>query len=407
MPLQYRRLSDELCARLQSDRARHAENPYRTDDAQALRRDETRSRPQPWRTAFARDVEAILHSPYYNRYADKTQVFSFYRNDDITRRALHVQLVSRTARTIGAVLGLNLDLIEAIALGHDMGHTPFGHAGERCLSELLYAHTGRVFSHNAHSVRVLDTIFARNLAIQTLDGILCHNGEIECREYRPAATHGFDVLDAQLAQCGASEHASAELTPMTLEGCVVRICDIIAYLGKDRQDAQRAHLPYDDTQFSGGALGTENAEIINNMTVSILENSYGRGYIGMDEDTFAALTTAKRENYKLIYQQEAIVRQYDEVIRPMFKQLYTRLRTDLLAGDRNAVIFRHHVDFVERNRLFYGAARPYLEETPDDIVVDYLASMTDDYFLDLYAHLFPGSALHVDYISYFDDKWKE
>lgn len=80
--------------------------------------------------AFVRDVEKIMHSPYYNRYADKTQVFSFYKNDDISHRALHVQLVSRIARNIGRMLGLDLDLIEAVALGHDIGHTPFGHAGE-------------------------------------------------------------------------------------------------------------------------------------------------------------------------------------------------------------------------------------------------------------------------------------
>ena len=87
------------------------------------------------RPAFAYDVDCIIHNPVYNRYADKTQVFSFYKNDDITRRALHVQFVSKIARTIGRALNLNLDLIEAIALGHDMGHTPFGHKGEEFLSE--------------------------------------------------------------------------------------------------------------------------------------------------------------------------------------------------------------------------------------------------------------------------------
>lgn len=138
-----------------------------------------------WRPAFVRDIEKILHLPYYNRYVDKTQVFSFYHNDDITRRALHVQLVSRIARNIGSVLGLNLDLIEAIALGHDIGHTPFGHAGERFLDELLKNETGRSFQHNVQSARVLDKLFARNISLQVLDGVLCHNGEFEMQEYRP------------------------------------------------------------------------------------------------------------------------------------------------------------------------------------------------------------------------------
>ena len=110
--------------------------------------------------------------PMYNRYADKTQVFSLYRNDDISRRSSHVQLVSRIARNIGGLLGLNTDLIEAISLGHDIGHTPFGHAGEHKLNELYNGNTGRYFNHNVHSVRVLDQIFNLNLSMETLDGIL-------------------------------------------------------------------------------------------------------------------------------------------------------------------------------------------------------------------------------------------
>lgn len=105
-------------------------------DEMAIRRDNSKDKSTIWRPAFTRDVDKIMHSAYYNRYSDKTQVFSFYKNDDIKRRALHVQLVSRIARNIGQVLGLNLDLIEAIALGHDLGHTPFGHAGEDFLREL-------------------------------------------------------------------------------------------------------------------------------------------------------------------------------------------------------------------------------------------------------------------------------
>ena len=132
-----------------------------------------------WRKPFIRDIDKIMHCPYFNRYADKTQVFSLYKNDDITRRNLHVQLVSRIARTIGATLHLNLDLIEAIALGHDMGHTPFGHTGEKILDSLYFTNANRHFAHNIQSVRVLDKIFNYNVSLQTLDGIAGHNGEIE------------------------------------------------------------------------------------------------------------------------------------------------------------------------------------------------------------------------------------
>ena len=103
-----------------------------------------------------------MHCPYYVRYMDKTQVFSLCKNDDVSRRATHVQFVARIARNIGSVLNLNCDLIEAIALGHDIGHTPFGHAGERKLDEILYNATGRHFNHNIHSARVLYQYFKGN-----------------------------------------------------------------------------------------------------------------------------------------------------------------------------------------------------------------------------------------------------
>ena len=163
--LKYNKLSLEIEQKILSDRENGVQNPYRCADSAVLRRNENADRASIWRPAFVRDIEKIIHLPYYNRYADKTQVFSFYNNDDITRRALHVQLVSRIARNIGSVLGLNLDLIEAISLGHDIGHTPFGHAGERFLNELLHAETGRYFNHNVQSVRVLDNLFERNIRL--------------------------------------------------------------------------------------------------------------------------------------------------------------------------------------------------------------------------------------------------
>lgn len=138
----YRKISEAVQDKIRSDREDGYVNPYRFDDDKAVRRDPSHDKANLWRPTFVRDTEKIMHLPAYNRYSDKTQVFSFYHNDDLTRRSLHVQLVSRIARNIGAVLGLNLDLIEAIALGHDIGHTPFGHAGERFLSELYCAETG-------------------------------------------------------------------------------------------------------------------------------------------------------------------------------------------------------------------------------------------------------------------------
>ena len=173
-------LDEHIAEQIEADRAAKKTNPYRFDDANIVRRENNpNDKASLTRPAFGRDIEKIINVPAYNRYADKTQVFSFVQNDDITRRGLHVQLVSRIARNIGYVLGLNIDLIEAIALGHDLGHTPFGHAGEKYLDKLYHAHTGRYFNHNVHSVRVLDKLFRRNISLQTLDGVLCHNGEFE------------------------------------------------------------------------------------------------------------------------------------------------------------------------------------------------------------------------------------
>lgn len=119
----YAKIDIELQKEIKANTENHWTNPYAFRDCNAVRRNNDFDKANLWRPVFVRDIEKILHLPFYNRYTDKTQVFSFNNNDDITRRALHVQLVSRIARNIGRVLGLNLDLIEAIALGHDIGHT--------------------------------------------------------------------------------------------------------------------------------------------------------------------------------------------------------------------------------------------------------------------------------------------
>ena len=175
---------------------------HATKNSEALRKFDRKNEYDILRGPFAIDTDKILHNALYNRYIDKTQVFSFYKNDDITRRSTHVQLVSRIARTIGRALRLNLDLIEAIAVGHDIGHTPFGHRGEQYLSDLyLQSDRHRYFNHNVHSVRVLKTITKTNLTLQTLDGILCHNGEDEFIEYRPSGLNSFEAFEQNVEQC--------------------------------------------------------------------------------------------------------------------------------------------------------------------------------------------------------------
>ena len=392
-------LSEITEKRIKDDMANNTLPRFGFDDAKAVRRDNGRDTPSVWRPAFVRDIDKIMHCPFYNRYTDKTQVFSLTKNDDISRRALHVQLVSRIARTIGKTLNLNLDLIEGIALGHDIGHTPFGHAGERFLDELYSSHTGRHFSHNIHSVRVLDKIFPYNITLQTLDGIAAHNGELECIEYRPRPLESFDEFDELIESCYQDNNNIKKLVPSTLEGCVVRISDIIAYLGKDRQDAERAGIIEGNEDFDNGIIGRNNAEIINNLSVNIIENSYGKDYIKLDEEYFTALSEAKKQNYDLIYKDKKVKQALENIIRPMMGEIYERLLDDLLRGNRDSPVFSHHISYV--NKAHYKRKEPYENSDPDTIVADYIASMTDDYFIDLHSYLFPESNLKIDYVGYF------
>ncbi len=401
MALKYHQISKELAERIRQEQGERIKySAWACKDEDVIRRNMDRDKNSIHRRSYVRDIEKIIHCPYYNRYTDKTQVFSFYRNDDISRRALHVQLVSHIARNIGSLLGLNLELIEAIALGHDIGHTPFGHAGERILNDLYREHTGRYFNHNVHSVQVLDGIFARNVSLQTLDGILCHNGEFAMQEYRPRPLKDFDAFDAMLEECYIDKTAIKRLVPSTLEGCVVRVCDMIAYLGKDRQDARAAGIHIPENAFGESEIGVENAEMINNLTVNIIENSYGKDYIKMDDTYYQAIRQAKDENNRYIYFNEEVDREYKQNIKPMFEMLYERLLADLENEERGSVIYSHHIDYVNASRSFYSQT-PYEEQEPNQIVVDYLASMTDDYFLDLFAYLFPKSSYRIEYKSYF------
>ena len=395
----YEKLPEEIENKIKDDCIHGTRPRVAFESINASRRDPDHDQATILRSAFVRDAEKILHCPYYNRYADKTQVFSFYKNDDITRRALHVQLVSRIARTIGQALNLNPDLIEAIALGHDIGHTPFGHKGETYLDELYSLHTGRRFSHNIHSVRVLDKIFPLNLTLQTLNGIAAHDGEMELEKYTPMPLESFLEFDNQIEACYADKANVKRLVPATLEGCVVRISDIIAYLGKDRQDAERAKLNESES-FDDGAIGKHNSEIINNMTVNIVAHSYGKRYIKMDKAHFAALKKAKTDNYEQIYTTKAVEDMLNNTVRPMMRELYERLLCDLINKNTQSPIFTHHIAVVDKP--YYKRAVPYCETEPNLIVVDYIASMTDDYFVDLYSHLFKDSNLSIKYKGYFD-----
>ena len=395
----YEKLSDNLIHQMQEENRTTKFFAVGFDDKKIARRLAEEDHTNVWRNAFMQDIDRIMRCPFFSRYADKTQVYSLFKNDDMTRRSLHVQFVSRIARTIGKALHLNLDLIEAIALGHDIGHPAFAHTGERLLDELYHAHTGRHFLHNIHSVRVLDKIHPYNLTLETLNGIATHNGELELAEYRPVPVKDFAEFDEIMEKCALDKGYADKIMPSTLEGAVVRISDIIAYLGKDRQDAILVEAAKAD-DFVNSPLGTVNAEIVNNLIVNVIENSYGKPYIKLDDAHFQALRQAKAENYDKIYNRATDYTGLRGSVESMMSEVYGQLLSDVQQNCRTSPVFTHHVAQVER---IWGAhAAEYAKTEANQLVVDYIASMTDDYFIELHEFLFHGTSHGLKYRGYFD-----
>ena len=265
------------------------------------------------------------------------------------------------------------------------------------LDSIYFSHTNRRFAHNVQSVRVLDKIFSYNLTLQTLDGIAGHNGEIEKEIYTPSHVSTFAEFDNLIEKCYIDQNKILSLNPSTLEGCVVRISDIIAYLGKDRQDGTRTKV-YNENDFEKTAIGNLNAEIINNLSVNIIKNSYGENYIKLDKEYFNDLVKAKKQNYKTLYLNKST--ETEKIIDEMMNLTFEKLFCDLKSGKEDSPIFTHHLSFVNNNH--YNQNSKYLSEEKCQIVVDYIASMTDDYFIDLFNHLFPNSKLKIEYKGYFD-----
>ena len=396
-------LTQEAQESLRALREGRGLSPFACRDAACLRRDMDRDRPSPMRPAFVRDAEKIIHTPAYNRLNGKTQVFSFAANDDITRRNLHEQLVSRVARDIGRALGLNVDLIEAISLGHDLGHTPFGHAGERFLGQVYHERTGRWFFHNVQSVRVLDVLYGRNLSLQTLDGVVCHNGEFEQQRFETSGLMDFDTFDRVVEGCWTDgEAAVGRLRPMTLEGCVVRVSDIIAYVGKDRQDAIRAGL-VGEGDFDDGLGGAYNAWALQVFAADVVNASTGKDHIEMTEAGFAELKRAKRENYEKVYGSAEVGGDLPRAVGDLFALLYDHEVEALAQGREDDPIFRDHILPLDRQLSHYGKGYAW-QDDPDQTVCDFISSMTDDYFVAITERLFSQARDLFPRRGYFDGR---
>lgn len=351
-------------------------SPVATQSRKGVRRNPERRLESDYRQMFAVDVDRVLHSRAYTRYIDKTQVFYLIQNDHITHRVLHVQLVSKIARTIGRFLGLNEDLIEAIALGHDIGHTPFGHDGERILSELCLAQGIGYFHHNLQSVQFLDRVERNgngwNLCLQTLDGILCHDGEVHNQKLRPERSKTFETLERAISAKKADP--AMALMPMTLEGCVVRMADTIAYIGRDLEDAIRLNMiRREDIPGSiTSVLGKTNGTIVYNLVTDVIRSSFNKPYIAFSHDISEALRKLKEFNLNRIYMHPD-VKTHLKRIEHLFKLLFEQYLEDLSLDNTDSMVFRQFLKDMSDD---------YLQaHQPEEIVRDFISGMTDRYFL--------------------------
>ena len=332
------------------------------------------------RPPFFRDIDRIIYSLSYTRYIDKTQVYSELDDDHISKRMTHVQMVSKIARTIGRALKLNEDLIEAAALGHDIGHVPFGHAGESILNEISLEVGEGYFNHNIQSVRQFMYLekdgIGLNLCLQTLDAIMCHNGELEKKIYEPTKKNKEQFFK-EYELCYKDGSYNEKLIPVTLEGCVVRISDIIAYLGRDIEDAIRlGRLKVDELPKNiVDLLGSNNKEIINTFILDIINNSYNKNYISMSDNIFDALSDLKKFNYEHIYKYASTEDQrnnWKKMFKDVFNYSLNAVKNNEIDADINKVFLKN-------------MTAEYLENTTDERkVLDFIAGMTDDYLISQY-----------------------
>lgn len=327
------------------------------------------------RPNYYHDTDRIIHALSFTRYLGKTQVFSFKKNDHLTKRIVHVLLVSKISRTIGRALNLNEDLIEAIALGHDIGHTPLGHAGESILNKITLKELGTMFNHNIEGVRNYLTLEKINLTIQTLDGIMCHNGEVLTNIYEPKKKTKEEFLkEYELSY--KDKDVLKKLRPMTLEGCVVRISDVIAYIGRDIEDSinlgliKRSDIPKEIID----VLGSTNKEIVNTIILDIIKNSLGKPYLKLSDEVFKAMFLLKEFNYKNIYSKALTKDELTYYEDGMFNLFY-KLLNDLNKDNKDSIIYK---DFL------INMDKEYLDNNSNkQKVIDYIAGMTDEYFKNL------------------------
>lgn len=339
------------------------------------------------RSPYERDTGRIIYSQAFRRLRHKTQVFFNPQNDHICSRIEHVIYVNYIATTIGRALNLNLDLIQAISLGHDIGHAPFGHSGERVLDSCVKKYNPEMFfQHEIQSLRVADVLAGRsqgrsgglNLTFEVRDGIVSHCGETYS-EFRLAPDSGKAVDSILFVR------KSDVIMPSTLEGCVVRIADKIAYVGRDIEDAARAGiLEFEDIPPAiTTKLGNSNAKIINTLVADIVHNSLNKNMIALSDEAGEAMTELLSENVDRIYRSEKI-KIYEKSVKNTVEALFDAMMSAMSDPERvvrsNNNVFSVLAEFA----LGYPAGTV----CDAQIVTDYISGMTDSFATRCYEQIF-------------------
>ena len=329
------------------------------------------------RSPYYRDTTAIIHSSPFRRLKHKTQVFFAPSNDHICTRMEHVLHVASIATAICRAMGLDDEMAWAIGMGHDLGHTPFGHIGEHILSDLMVKNGFQPFEHEINGLRVVDFLSHLNLTYAVRDGIISHCGEHFIRSLTP----DFRVKDLD------SITTKVGIRPATWEGCIVRFSDQIAYLGRDFEDASRLGIVSrtEVPEICVKVLGSTNGEIINTLVEDMIRTSGKEGCIAFSEDVFEAVKVMKDFNYKHIYL-SPMLEGYEKYFRRLINLIYEYL-SELL--DRNG--FEREPYLKEGNMLsagFYNfiieKKESYIEHDGNlnRIVFDYISGMSDNFCID-------------------------
>jgi len=358
-------------------------SPFATPHSAARRKFSTEDK--DFRSEFARDRDRILYSGGFRRYVGKTQVVYFASQFDehITNRAIHTIQVSQISRTIGRLLRLNLDLIEAIALGHDLGHPPFGHDGEDFLDELCSEYGIGHFRHNIHGLYYVDRIAncnrGMNLTFQVRDGLLFHDGESYLDRLTPCREREEKAIENYVLRC--SQGDPPDWIPSTLEGCVVRMCDTVAYVGQDIEDAARMGILKKESipRALVDCLGNTNSQIINSLVSDIVDSSLDQDTIQLSPRVAESFRRLREFNHNRIYGHSEIRREKQRIQRA-FRMLFEHFLHELEKDKTGSIIFEHFLN----NR-----SKEYMKVTSHpEKVRDYLTTMTDRYFTKVFAELY-------------------